>query len=363
MAAKTSSKPPGNDAIISAFAFLERTDSAILPSVVACFGPDDFLRQKSLQHAIVLGGIDGSTIRTFEGDETQWRDLHDELATRSLFDLDGKRAARVRNADSFVSKNRDALERWLDRPPSGATLLLDLRTLAANTNLYKKIKKLGWGIATGEPKDAELSGWIVRWGKTHHALVLSPPQANVLVDRIGPICGLIDCELAKLSLFADRQGAVSDARVDELVGGWRTQTVWSLADALAEGKIQLALQQIDKLIMAGQSVIGIAAQLSWSLRRYGTAARIIEQTERKGEKPVLQQALERAGFRTYELAKAEERLRRIGRARARKLLPWLLDLELQLKGSHSQEDRARLALESFLLRLADHPNPSPRIKP
>jgi DNA polymerase-3 subunit delta len=361
MASNVSSKGPGGDQVMSAFAFLDFKEKAKLPAVIACFGPDDFLRHRSLQHTLALGDLDPSTIRTFEGEETEWRDLSDELATRSLFDFDGRRAARLRNADSFVTKHRDALERWVERPPPDATLLLDVRTLAATTNLYKRIKKHGWLIATGDPKDAELADWIIRWAKSHHALTLKRTQALVLVDRIGPICGLIDCELAKLALFTDRQGGVSDSRVDELVGGWRTQTVWLLADAIAEGKIDQAMLQIDQLVMAGQQVIGIAAQLSWSLRRYGTAARLVEQMERSGRRPALQEALGKAGFRTFELGKAESRLRRIGRVRARELLSWLVDLELQLKGSHSNEDRGRIALETLLLKLADHPQPSSRI--
>jgi DNA polymerase-3 subunit delta len=122
---------------------------------------------------------------------------------------------------------------------------------------------------------------------------------------------------------------------------------------VAEGRVESSLEAIDKLFMAGQSAFGVAAQLSWSLRRYGIAAQLVEQSERLGNKPSLPQALEGAGFRGFELGKAELRLRRIGRQRAKDILSWLVELELQLKGSHSNEDRARLALESFLLKLAD----------
>jgi DNA polymerase-3 subunit delta len=350
---KTSSKEPKGEGVVTAFQFLDRTQQAELPVVVAAFGPDDFLRRRALHHAIALGGLDETTIRTFEGDEAQWRDVHDELATRSLFDTEGRRAAKLRGGDGFVSANRDALERWLNKATVGSTLLLDLRTLASNTNLYKQIRKVGWLISAAEVKDAELLDWILCWGQKRHSLYLTRPQGEVLVDRIGPVCGLIDCELAKLALFANAQGGVSDDRVHEVVGGWRTQTVWNLADWVAEAKIDQALEAIDKLVMAGQSAFGIAAQLSWSLRRYGTAAHLIEQMERMGQRPNLQQALERAGFRPFDIAKAEIRLRTIGRGRAKELLSWLVELEMQLKGSHSNEDRARQALESFLLRLCN----------
>jgi hypothetical protein len=42
----------------------------------------------------------------------------------------------------------------------------------------------------------------------------------------------------------------------------------------------------------------------------------------------------------------------LGRQRAGQLYRWLLELDLALKGSHSQEDRARWALEELVLRMA-----------
>jgi DNA polymerase-3 subunit delta len=351
MATKTTkSKPEG---VPHAFEFLERTGHETLPTIVACFGPDEFLRRKAIQKAIEIGQLDESTLRSFDGDETEWRDVHDELATQSLFDLGGHKGARVRNGDKFVTRNRDVLERWIEKGASGSTLFIDVQTLPANTILYKLAKKHGWLVSCAESTDAELQAWVLRWGKSHHRVSLSKTQADILVQRIGSVAGLIDCELAKLALFADDKGAVSDTRVDELVGGWRTQTVWVLADAVADGKIEEAMEAIDKLFMAGQSAFGIAAQISWSLRRYGFAAQQVEQTERLGQRVVFSQILEKAGFRPFEVGKAEARLRRIGRSRAKELLSWLVELELQLKGSHSGEDRARLALEAFLLKLSD----------
>jgi DNA polymerase-3 subunit delta len=174
----------------------------------------------------------------------------------------------------------------------------------------------------------------------------------LITDRIGFIGGLVECELAKLALFAGEGGEVSDQRVDELVGGWRTQTVWQLSDWIADGEIAKALGLVDKLVMAGQSPVGIAAQLSWSLRRFGMAAYAFEQAERvQTGKPDFSRVLMDAGFRYGEVDKATRRLRRIGRTRAKKLLSWLVDLEGRLKGSHSQDDRARFALEEFILRL------------
>jgi DNA polymerase III subunit delta len=348
-------------AVQHAFEFLEASVATPLPPVVACFGSDDFLRRSVIHHVIASSGIENESIRSFDGDESQWRDVHDQLATRSLFDNLGGRVAVIRNADKFITKFREQLERWIDLKAADCTLILDIQTFPATTKLYNLVSKLGisvkctppqkssWG---NPPDDKAMQKWILQWGSKKHRVELSASQSALMVERIGAVCGLIDCELAKLALFADTKGKVADERVAELVGGWRTQTAWEVADAIADGKVAVALEQLEKLSHAGQNSIGLAAQVGWSLRRFGVAARIVEIAEKSGTKIPLGTALEKAGFNRFDLAKAEARLRRIGRVRAKELLNDLVRLELQLKGSHSNEHRARFALESLIVSLA-----------
>lgn len=342
------------------FDFLNSIPSHPLPAVIACFGNDDFLRRTAIHHWIAHSKLEPESIRVFDGDEDAWREVHDELATRSLFDVAGHRMAVVRSSDKFVTKNRETLERWVDDPAPDSCLLLEIQTLAANTKLYKLIGQKGYLVnctvpqksSWGNPPDEKaLQQWTIAWAKSRHEVQLTAKQSAVIVDRIGGVCGLIDCELAKLALFADSKQQVSDDRINELVGGWRTQTAWELADAIADGRVANALEQLDKLINAGQNAVGLLAQLSWSLRRFGLAAQLVEQSERTGGKMALATALEQAGFFRFDVAKAEARLKRIGRARSKEMLTSLVELELKLKGSHSNEHRARLALESLIMKL------------
>lgn len=360
MAAKTSSQEKGSSAAKHAFEFCAGKIEGSYPVAVGCFGSDDFLRRMAIKKLISSSGLDEETIRVYDGEEASWRDVHDELATRSLFDTDGLKIAIVRSADKFITKNREALERWVQKAQPDATLILEIQTLPANTTLYKLISKNGWLVnctpprkaSYGSPTDEKaMQKWIEQWALSKHSVKLTARQTALIVERVGDVCGLIDCEIAKLALFADEQGHVSDERLTEMVGGWRTQTTWDISDAIADGKTGWALEQLDKLFTAGQNAIGLFAQLSWSLRRFGLAAHLIEQSERNNQRLSIQTALEMAGFNKFDLAKNETRLKRIGRQRARMLLTWLVDLELKLKGSHSGEDRARLALESLILRL------------
>lgn len=319
--------------------------------MVIAIGPDDFLRRESIEHTLKLAGIDPMSIARFDSEDAQWRDVNDELSTQSLFDSGGPKAAYIRKADSFLSANREQLERWIDQATPGSSLLMDVQTLPSIQRVYKLALAKGLLIATAEPKGKEFQTWIKQWGVRKHKLHLTEEQSGLIADRVGYVCGLVDCELAKIALFADPKGKVSDERVDELVGGWRTQTVWKLSEAVAEGRIAEAIEGIDKLIMSGQTAIGIAAQMSWSLRRYAVAATWFDQQKRNGmHGSTLQDALSRAGFRPYDLAREEGRLKRISWNRAKEILGWLIELEKELKGSHSHEDRARMALESFIFR-------------
>ncbi|MEY2613326.1 MAG: hypothetical protein RL069_2138 [Planctomycetota bacterium] len=331
----------------------ESPSEVVVPRVAFSIGPDEFLRREVIEHLLVLMKFDSLAVTRFDGEEVKWADIHDELATRSLFDTGGPKCAFVRKADDFISKNRDSIEHWIEKGPAGSILLLEVQSLPSNQKIYRSAQKYGWLIGQDkDPSDAYIRKWIAGWGKRRHGLKLTAEQVNLITDRIGFIGGLVECELAKLALFAGDGGEVSDQRVDELVGGWRTQTVWQLSDWIADGEIAKALGLVDKLVMAGQSPVGIAAQLSWSLRRFGMAAYAFEQAERvQTGKPDFSRVLMDAGFRYGEVDKATRRLRRIGRTRAKKLLSWLVDLEGRLKGSHSQDDRARFALEEFILRL------------
>ncbi len=358
MAAKAAAEKPSPS--VPAFEFLETKIGLPLPSVVACFGTDDFLRRTAIHHLIEGSGIEPETVRSFDGETDAWREIHDELATRSLFDEGGIKIAIVRDGDKFLSKNREPLERWTGQAAAETCLILEVHTMAATTTLYKLIAKNGMLVkctppqksSWGNPPDEKaIQKWVIAWARSRHSLNLSEKQSAVIVDRVGGVCGLIDCEIAKLALFADEDGKVSDQRVAELVGGWRTQTAWELSDAIAEGQVALAIQQLDKLFTAGQTAVGLVAQMSWSLRRYGLAAKLIEQSERVDSRIGLSVALERAGFNRFDIAKAEVRLKRIGRPRAREMLAWLVDLELKLKGSHSNEHRARLAIEALIMKL------------
>ncbi len=323
-----------------------------LPPVVVTFGDDAFLRLQTIHHLLKLAKIDAEAAKTFDGEACAWRDVHDELATVSLFDPDDRRVAIVRHGDDLVKSSRPLLEKWFTKPVELSLLLLELSSFPSNTKLYKMAADSGWCIDCSAPKGKAVEDWIKKWAASAHKLTLTKEQVGFVLDRVGADFGLLDQELAKAALYAEDGGKITDDRLTLAIGSWRTQTVWEILAAAVEGRTAHALGQLHKVIQAGESPMAIVPQMSWSLRRFGVATHLVAQSERLRNKLSLRDALARSGFRPYELGTAEAQLRRLGRARGLAMLDWLLELDSKLKLSHSQEDRAVFAIEEFIVRLA-----------
>ncbi len=242
----------------------------------------------------------------YEGPECQWRDVHDELATLSLFDASHHRIALVRDADKFIYR-QSPCPRTMDRITTcRCNSIAGSVELSGTTKLYKQVAAKGMLVQCSPPvtsgfgnpvDEGAVLKWLQLWAKKRHKIQIENRQATLILDRTGAELGIIDCELAKLALFADERGHISDDQIREMVGGWRTQTIWKIVELIASGRAAEAIEQQDRLFTGGQNALGIFAPLSWSMRRFGVAAHLVEQAERNGTRVALPLALEKAGFR------------------------------------------------------------------
>lgn len=347
---------------VHALDYLQQPLAEPLPGVIAVAGDDRFLKRRVLE--VLFPRESEIDCLDFAGDTSEWRDLRDDLCTGSLFGS-GVRRVLVSDADGFVSKHRDEIEGYVTSPSRFAVLILDLASLPSNTRLYKALVKQGGVINCRLPEikrgrtksvdTARLQEWASRWASSQHHIKLTPEAADQLIDLVGWELGLLDQEMAKLALFVEPNGKVDVALVDQVVGGWRTQTTWDMLDAAASGDAADAMLQLDHLLKSGDAPQALFGSVAWSLRRFAAATRIYQQMERRSGRASLPLALEQAGFRKWPrdaLQKAEKQLKQISRPRATQLYRWLLETDLSLKGSHSSPQRARFALETLILRLA-----------
>lgn len=294
----------------------------------------------------------------YTGKESEWRDVSDALTSVSLFGS-GDQAALVEEADTFVTQFRSQLEDYVERS-SGGVLILDIKAWPGNTRLAKAVASRGLAIKCQVPDrgiektayERSARKWLIDRGKSHHKVTLTDSACDVLFDLLPMSLGVMDQEVARLALLVEPGAAIEPKLVQENVGGWRTQKTWDMIDAAAEGRAADAIQQLERLLIAGEQPIGLLAQVSSTLRRFASATCLIEHGEKTGRRIGLQQALEQAGVTKFKLGDAQRQLKQIGRERARQLDAWLLEADLALKGYNSTPARGRGELERLIGRLS-----------
>ncbi|MBN2291148.1 MAG: DNA polymerase III subunit delta [Pirellulales bacterium] len=316
------------------------------------FGEEEFLARHVLAHLrqSVLGEEDADlSLTTFEGRSAELADVLGELETVAMFGGD-RRMVVVEGADDFVKNFRPELEEHAAEPSGSGILVLLPKTWSANTRLYKSIAAKGLSIKCTAPTTAKLGPWLRSWAKQRHNAKIEPSASQLLVELVGPELGLLDQELAKLSLSAGPGEPITAELVGKMVGTWRTKTTWEMLEAALAGKVDDALKQLDRLLLAGEHPVAILAQISSNLRRFAAATRIILQDEAAGRRPHLRHALETAGVKSFVLTRSQEELKRLGRHRGDRLYRWLLEADLDLKGNSAVPPR--LIVERLIVRLS-----------
>ncbi|MEO2022211.1 MAG: DNA polymerase III subunit delta [Pirellulaceae bacterium] len=337
-----------------------------LPShgIGVLFGDDNYLKteaRKQLYASWFKDEEDEMNVMTFDN-SARWADVHDEISSLSLFGSYDLRIARIENADTFVTEYRDRLEDLAARENPRGLLLLEVKTWAANTRLYKLVNQHGFQLECKVPlqkkgKNATIDRTrVIKWlqfrAQQDHGLKMERDAGDVLLDLKGTKIGQLEQAVNKLALYVEKGGTISSPLVEEMIGGWKFKTTWDIISAAADGNISEALGQLDQLVQAGEHPLGLLAQFSWSLRRFAMATRIYEAAERKQQRISLGAALKQAGFHGGEASRAEKQLKRLGRERAAKLFQWLLEADLGMKGSHSKKARGHFVLEHLFLKLA-----------
>jgi len=340
---------------IFALDWLAHPEKLVPKGVCAVFGEESFLRRS------VLAQIPASVAQSFgetpdalepaefDGNVTPWKNVVEELTTFSLFGPPC-RLVILNNAEDFITKNRDLLEKYAAEPAEAGILVLELKSFPSNTRLFKLVEGNGVLINCKPLNEkGELPAWVCETAKKKHHFTIQPSAAALLVSQIGTEMGILDQELSKLALSVENGQPVTEIQVRQNSGSWRMQTVWTLVDCILDGRAKEALQYLGQLLDSGEAPIAILAQISSSLRRLAMAVRIIQEDERMGRRPDVNNALTVAGVNRYFLQKTSTQLKRLGRERGKKLLPWLVELDFQLKGESAMPDR--LLLERFILRL------------
>ncbi|HMF18470.1 MAG TPA: DNA polymerase III subunit delta [Gemmataceae bacterium] len=324
--------------------YLERGGKAKVLPLYVLHGDEPFLKRQvllALRERILGEGADDSAVSVHAGDKATFAAVYDELETAPFFHP--RRLVMVENADPFVTRFRGTLEKKVGDMPATGVLILDVKTWAANTKLYKLVGEES-AIACKAPAAYKLPRWCATWCRAQYGKDLSPQAASLLVDLVGPEMGLLAQELEKLAIFVGDGKKIDADDVDRLVGHSRSENTWKIFDAIAASRTGEALSILDRLFDQGEEPLRILGAFSMQLRRLAQAAHI------SGQGKTLRTALEQAGVPPFAVQAAEQQLRHLGRPRAERLYDWLLEMNMGMRGGSPLSERT--LLERFVVRLA-----------
>ena len=325
-------------------AFLKRPTNHTLGAMVVVYGAERYLKQSARKtvERLVLGEEDDSGPTKFSGSDVDLATVLDELRTVSMWG--SRRLVIVEEADEFVSRHRAALENYAAKPATKALLLLDVESWRKNTRLARALENAGLVLECSPLKGAALARWLNETCRTEHGKTLAREAAALLVQLAGTDLGLLDQQLAKLAAYVGQRSEIEPADVRRLVGGWKAETTWTMTNAVRDGRIEVALACLDKLLTAGESPLRILAGITYVFRKVAQAAEM-------ASRPMpLSAALLEAGLFRNEVGSWTTYLRRITRPRAEQIYPWLLQADAGLKGASRLSERTQL--ERLLVQLS-----------
>jgi DNA polymerase-3 subunit delta len=220
----------------------------MLKPVYALVGSDPFLQLQKLREIASLLPADAQRI-DYDGETVQLAEVLDELQSFAMFG-GGTKLVTVREADALITRYREQLEDYVNKPSSSATLVLRLSSLPSTQRIAKAIAKVGAIESCAPPKD--LTRWAIDHAKHAHKITLMPDAAKVLVDYVGADLGRLDTELAKLAIQCDA-GKISLDTVCANVAFTREREMWDLTNALAAGNVGEALSRWRQLLHSDPS--------------------------------------------------------------------------------------------------------------
>ncbi|MBI2471143.1 MAG: DNA polymerase III subunit delta [Planctomycetes bacterium] len=211
----------------------------------------------------------------FKGDETSGGVIFDELRTRPFFASKNKLVV-VEEADDFVEKNRENLEKYIQTPASHASLVLVCDKWDKRMKLATLVDKVGISIECKKLKDHLLPNWIPTRAK-HYKKNISSVAAQKLVEDVGNNLAIIDKHLEKLSIYLGEKATIDERDVDALVGVDRSRTVFELTDAVAQRNVAAGLKILSQMLTHGEDSVRIVSLLAWQIKRLWRAKQILKQ--------------------------------------------------------------------------------------
>ncbi len=166
----------------------------------------------------------------------------DELRTAPF--LTGKRVVVIKQADDFISENREFLEPYFESPCKTGTLVMTVSSWKSNTKLAKKLTGIGELINVEPPKRGELPVQLIAYANDIYGKKISRTATELLIDISGDEISRLYSEIDKLAIFADKEKNITEKHIESLIGHNRMFNVFSVIDSIIAGNSAEAIERL-----------------------------------------------------------------------------------------------------------------------
>lgn len=252
------------------------TEKNKVSSIYVFFGDEEFFIREALStiKLHLLKDTDPNlSLVELKGNEIPGGVIFDELRTLPFFASKNK-VVIVEEADDFVEKNRQILERYLEMPATHANLVLICKKWDKRTKLSTFVDKIGVSVECKKLKDHLLPGWLHTRAR-YYKKNISTRAAQKLVEDVGNNLAILDKHIEKLSIYLGDRASIDEKDIDALVGVDRDRTVFELTDAVAQKNVTLALKILNQMLTHGEDSVRIISLLAWQMKRLWRAKQIL----------------------------------------------------------------------------------------
>ena len=206
----------------------------------------------------------------------------DELRTSPF--LTDKRVVLVKDADKFISENRELLEKYFDNPCRSGRLIFTVRTWDARTKLARKLTVAGKLINAIQPKGRELSQRLIKYASEAHDKRLAQDESRLLIELAGDELPRLYSEIDKLALFADTEKVITTKHIESLIGHNRLFNAFAVIDAVIAGNIGIAVERLRGMFAQDKSAeFSVVGAFAYHFRRMFNAKVMLDKGVRQKE--------------------------------------------------------------------------------
>jgi DNA polymerase-3 subunit delta len=186
-------------------------------------------------------------------------------AARTLPMMASRRFVLVRNLDAAASEEQELLAEYVRQPSPDTCLVLLADKLDGRGKLAKVAREAGVLLELEAPRPNEIPALAQREARMRgHSL--SEAAAQALSDALGADLAALSDAVERLSLFVGDKQPIDVEHVEVCVAHVRTESVWSLVDAVGERNAQKALNAAASLLGDREPPLRILALVARQLR-------------------------------------------------------------------------------------------------